>query len=220
MIYQNFLLKRRLKHALTLHPSHIDRKCAGKFSPRSHRKDPQPLVTALLAINDASAHSKCMGCEKEHHTTLFPARRLAASAQQVLEAVGEQWTPLRAAVFDALVTFSAPASAYNITRAVCAAQGRRVLANSIYRILDLFIAHNVAMRVESENGYIVNAHPEHHHDCIFLVCNRCGKIQHVDDDEAVEHIRVAAQTARFIVERPMIELRGYCESCNEHHLSA
>ncbi len=144
-----------------------------------------------------------------HHS----APELAAAAQRALEASGEQWTPLRATVFDALAAFDAPASAYEVTEAVSKAQGRRVLANSVYRILDLFTASNIAMRVESQNAFMVNKHPLHQHDCIFLVCDVCGMTQHVDDDSAVEHVRAAALPSGFVVDRPVIELRGRCADC-------
>jgi len=138
---------------------------------------------------------------------------LAVNARQAIEASGEQWTPLRASVFEALASFETPASAYEVTEAVSSAQGRRVLANSVYRILDLFTAKNVATRVESQNAFLVNAHPLHRHDCIFLVCDTCGTTQHVDNDAAVEHVRAVASTAGFWVGRPVIELHGRCRTC-------
>ena len=82
---------------------------------------------------------------------------------------------MRAAVFDALAGFNQPASAYDIAEAVSKSQGRRVAANSVYRILDLFVGANLARRVESANAYVANAHPDCLHDCIFLICDNCGQ---------------------------------------------
>jgi Fur family zinc uptake transcriptional regulator len=62
------------------------------------------------------------------------------------------------------------------------AQGRRVAANSVYRILDLFVGANLARRVESANAYVANEHPGCLHDCIFLICDNCGQATHIDDD--------------------------------------
>jgi Fur family zinc uptake transcriptional regulator len=39
------------------------------------------------------------------------------------------------------------------------ARGKRVAANSVYRILDLFVRTNLANRVESANAYLANTHP-------------------------------------------------------------
>ena len=126
---------------------------------------------------------------------------------------GEQWTPLRAQVFGALAGFDRPVSAYDVTDAVSAAASRRIAANSVYRILDLFVANNVASRVESANAFIANVHPDCPHDCIFLVCDRCGRATHVDDDRITGDVRAAAMLAGFTPVRPVIEVRGICAGC-------
>jgi Fur family zinc uptake transcriptional regulator len=138
---------------------------------------------------------------------------LTIAAERALVSAGEQWTSLRAAVFAALAGFDKPASAYDVTDAVSRAQGRRVAANSVYRILDLFVASNVAMRVESANAYLANAHPDCLHDCIFLVCDACGRATHVDDDRLSALVRETATATGFRPERPMIEVRGRCRDC-------
>jgi Fur family zinc uptake transcriptional regulator len=138
---------------------------------------------------------------------------LTHAARAALEKAGEQWTDMRASIFDALTGFEKPASAYDIAEAVSKAQGRRVAANSVYRILDLFVGANVAMRVESKNAYIANAHPDCLHDCIFLVCETCGQATHLDDDSLSQGVRSAAKKAGFNPVRPVIEVHGTCEDC-------
>jgi Fur family zinc uptake transcriptional regulator len=121
---------------------------------------------------------------------------------------------MRAAVFDALAAFDKPASAYDIAEEVSKAQGRRVAANSVYRILDLFVGTNLARRVESANAYVANQHPGCLHDCIFLICDNCGQATHIDDDKLSEGVRSAAEHAGFAEVRPVIEVRGRCEDCS------
>lgn len=121
---------------------------------------------------------------------------------------------MRAAVFDALAGFDKPASAYDVAEAVSKAEGRRIAANSVYRILDIFVAANLARRVESANAYIANKHPECLHDCIFLICDTCGQTVHVDDDHLSASIRKAAENAGFSAPRPVIEVRGTCGECD------
>ncbi|GGB35797.1 hypothetical protein GCM10011380_26500 [Sphingomonas metalli] len=122
---------------------------------------------------------------------------------------------MRAAVYAALAANERPASAYDIAEAVSRAEGRRVVANSVYRILDLFVAANLAQRVESANAYIVNAHPGCLHDCIFLICDRCGRTDHIDDDRISQDLRGAASAAGFAPVRPVVEVRGLCAACTE-----
>ena len=133
-----------------------------------------------------------------------------------MEKSGEQWTPMRAAVFDALASFDRPASAYDIADKVSADQGRRVAANSVYRILDLFVGANLARKVESVNAYVANDHPDCLHDCIFLICDSCGQAKHIDDDKLSSGVRAAAKAAGFAPQRPVIEVRGRCGDCEDN----
>jgi len=150
-----------------------------------------------------------------HVHALHEGDALAEAAEAALIAAGEQWTTMRAAVFEVLRDFGKAASAYDIAEAVSAREGRRVPANSIYRILDLFVATNLAVRVESANAYVVNAHPACRHDCMFLICDQCGAVTHVDDDKATKALRSAAEHQGFRPLRPIIEMRGLCTDCAE-----
>lgn len=139
---------------------------------------------------------------------------LALAAQDVLEAQGELWTEMRADVFTALAVCERPASAYDIAENVGRARGKRVAANSVYRILDLFVRTNLARRVESANAYLANPHPGCRHDCIFLICDACGQATHIDDDRLTGALRDAADKAGFAEVRPVVELRGLCGACS------
>ena len=150
-----------------------------------------------------------------HTHQLHEGESLKAAARERLQAKGEQWTGMRAAVFDALASFDRPASAYDIAEAVSKEQERRVAANSVYRILDLFVGANLARRVESSNAYIANQHPDCLHDCIFLICDTCGQAMHIDDDKLSGGIRDAAASAGFAAKRPVIEVRGTCGDCGD-----
>ena len=138
---------------------------------------------------------------------------LVHAAQTALVASGEQWTAMRGDVFAALATCDRPASAYDIAERVSAARSKRVAPNSVYRILDLFVRTNLARRVESANAYIANSHPGCRHDCIFLICDGCGRVVHIDDDRLTETLVQAARKAGFADVRPVIELRGHCAAC-------
>ncbi|SFS04284.1 Fur family transcriptional regulator [Sphingomonas jatrophae] len=150
-----------------------------------------------------------------HPHVLHEGESLAEAAAATLKAAGEQWTPMRAAVFDAISGFERPASAYDIAEAVSKAEGRRVAANSVYRILDLFTASNLVRRVESANAYVANAHPGCLHDCIFLVCDTCGQATHLDDDRLTGSVRSVASKTGFAPTRPVIEVHGTCAECGE-----
>lgn len=173
-------------------------------------------VAALNPVLAAGAIRPDIAGMATHHDHAHDIRSGAAlidAAESALVKAGEQWTSMRAAVFVALSGFDRPASAYDVTEAVSTAQGRRIAANSVYRILDLFVANNVATRVESANAYLANAHPGCLHDCIFLVCDGCGRATHVDDDQLSARIRETAAATGFRPEKPVVEVRGRCADC-------
>jgi Fur family zinc uptake transcriptional regulator len=148
----------------------------------------------------------------QHHEHQGPS--LVEAAQAALVASGDQWTGMRADVFAALAECDKPVSAYDIAERVSASRGKRVAANSVYRILDLFVRTNLARRVESANAYIANSHPGCRHDCIFLICDSCGQVVHIDDDKLTDTLVHAARKAGFDDVRPVIELRGQCAGCS------
>lgn len=148
-----------------------------------------------------------------HSHRLLAGPPLADAARMALAKAGERWTPMRARVFDELSAFGRPASAYQVAARVSAAEGRTVPANSVYRILDLFVAANLAIRVESANAYIVNAHPDCRHDCLFLICDRCGEVAHLDEDAVGHAFRQAATARGFAPARSVIEMHGRCAAC-------
>jgi len=138
---------------------------------------------------------------------------LVEVAGRVLSDAGEQWTAMREDVFRTLVDQGRPASAYDIAEAVGKMRGKRVAANSVYRILDLFVRTNLANRIESANAYLVNSHPGCHHDCVFLICDDCGQAVHFDDDSITGALRAAGEKAGYSAVRPVVELRGLCAEC-------
>ena len=138
---------------------------------------------------------------------------LIDAARYTLTEHGEQWTGMRQSVFEELAKHDRPASAYDIADNLSASRGKRVAPNSVYRILDLFVRNNLANRIESANAYLVNTHPGCRHDCIFLICDDCGKATHLDDERVTGTLRDAGKAAGFTDVRPVVELRGLCDDC-------
>jgi Fur family transcriptional regulator, zinc uptake regulator len=137
------------------------------------------------------------------------------AARRAFEAAGEQWTAMRATVFQVLLETAGPMGAYDVADKVSRNLDKRIAPNTVYRILDLFVAHNLVSRIESKNAFMASAHPEHADDCIFLVCGVCGKTTHIDDSAIATQVRAVASATGFLPERPVIEVQGRCSSCTE-----
>ena len=149
-----------------------------------------------------------MSCNHDHSI-----EELTQLARKALTAAGEQWTSMREAVFVELAQIDRPASAYVVADNLSKSRGKRVAPNSIYRILDLFVTHGLALRVESANAYLASTHPGDNHDCIFLVCEDCGDAAHVDDNEASRAVRALIGRRQFQADKPVLEIRGLCRQC-------
>lgn len=154
----------------------------------------------------------CMATHSHAHTE-HSGEDLLDAARDALSTAGEQWTGMREAVFTELAQHERPASAYDIADNLSKTRGKRVAPNSVYRILDLFVSNNLALRVESANAFLANSHPGCQHDCIFLVCDVCGEATHVDDEAVSKKVRGLATQRGFKPERPVIEIRGLCKAC-------
>ena len=148
-----------------------------------------------------------------HAHTEHEGDDLIEAARHTLTDNGEQWTGMRQSVFEELARHDKPASAYDIADNLSQSRGKRVAPNSVYRILDLFVRTNLANRIESANAYLVNTHPGCRHDCIFLICDDCGKATHIDDDPLSQQVRTVAKSEGFNSIRPVVELRGLCDDC-------
>jgi Fur family zinc uptake transcriptional regulator len=168
-----------------------------------------------MIIMAQHAHTHAPGAHEpgNHAHVEHTGESLVAAARAALTESGEQWTSMRESVFAELARHDRPVSAYDIADNLSTTRGKRVAPNSVYRILDLFVANNLAMRVESSNAYLANSHPGCEHDCIFLVCDECGEATHVDDENVSQTLRALAKSESFKVERPVLEIRGLCASC-------
>ena len=149
----------------------------------------------------------------EHDHEEHSGETLIEAARDALTSSGEQWTGMRESVFTELARHERPVSAYDIADNLSAARGKRVAPNSVYRILDLFVTNNLALRVESSNAFLANTHPGCEHDCIFLVCDECGEATHIDDENVSRTVRGLASDRGFKPERPVLEIRGLCAAC-------
>ena len=149
----------------------------------------------------------------EHSHITYEGRPLVPAAEATLLHAGEQWPPLRAAVFRAVQDAERPATAYDVADAVGRAQSRRIAANSVYRILDVFVATNLVRKIESNNTFVVNTHPACEHDCIFLICEKCGRVSHVDADTLTRGLRGTVEESGFVSKRAVLEMQGLCADC-------
>lgn len=86
---------------------------------------------------------------------------------------------------------------------------------TVYRALSRLVEEGLAHRVESMNAYVACAHT-HHGDSavIFAICDQCGMVEEIEDPEAIDRLRAAADSEAFTVERMAVEVHGACGDCS------
>jgi Fur family transcriptional regulator, ferric uptake regulator len=92
------------------------------------------------------------------------------------------------------------------------AQMPQVNPSTIYRTLDLLVDEGLLLRTDlgGDRAYYEPAREHAHHH---LVCERCGSVQHLHDEELGDlRARVEAGTG-FALGRGEITLHGLCASC-------
>ena len=147
---------------------------------------------------------------------------LDASTRQGLESAisacrlrGAQVTPLREEVLKALWLAERPLGAYDLRARLEETSNRRLSAPSIYRTLDFLCKQGVAARIESRNAYVACGRPEHHHACVFLVCEACGDATEIENSKVEELISEDAERLGFAVKRRVVEMSGLCAPCQQ-----
>ncbi len=122
-------------------------------------------------------------------------------------------TPLRRELLDMLESQQKPLGAYNIAERLSARLKRRIAPAAAYRGLDFLVEMGLVARLECRNAFILSAFPDCLHDCIFLVCKTCDRVEEIVDHDVATLLEDDAKNAGFITERRVIEILGQCKSC-------
>jgi Fur family zinc uptake transcriptional regulator len=137
---------------------------------------------------------------------------LSAAASLCLRQ-GARLTSLRRATLDTLLSAEQPLGAYEVMRRVQATLGRKLLAPSIYRVLDFLVAHGLAARIESRSAYVAAVNPDKPHLSLYFLCDECGAAWEAEGDRVQALISESAATLGFKVGRRVLECAGICTQC-------
>ncbi len=125
----------------------------------------------------------------------------------------ENLTKNQALVFHALDGASKPLGAYDLLDELRGEGIRSPL--QVYRALDKLIGRGLVHRLESLNAFILCAHcgDVGHQSAAFTICNMCGQVTEVEDEDLVERLAQLTSSTGFRLEKSTIELRGVCAAC-------
>ena len=94
-------------------------------------------------------------------------------------------------------------------------RGLKISRATLYRVLDLLVEEGILTKMFIENKmsacYQLCNSNNHHH--FHLVCNKCGKLIHLDCDEVDNLINHIADEHDFSVDASRVVLYGLCNNC-------
>lgn len=116
-------------------------------------------------------------------------------------------------VLKALTEARSPLSAYTILDRLRGDGFRAPL--QVYRALEKLIEIGIVHRLESMNSFVAcsQAQCESHGQTAFTICQNCGEVTELADDELDSHLKAMAARSGFDVRHSTIELRGFCRDC-------
>jgi Fur family zinc uptake transcriptional regulator len=122
-----------------------------------------------------------------------------------------------ALVHDFLCRHEAPASAYQILDGL---RSDGISAPpTVYRALDQLVGRGLAHRVESLNAFVACSHPRHADGNAFAICQDCGGLEEILDDEVSAALETLADRRGFAIAHAAIELTVTCADCRGEHQS-
>jgi Fur family zinc uptake transcriptional regulator len=142
-------------------------------------------------------------------------KHLLTFAEQQAKRHGQRWTNTRIQVYEALLDFGQPISAYQLMDEVARCNDRSVKPASVYRSLEALIAMGLVAKIESLNTFVACEHPDHDHQHVFLVCDNCGQVGELADQGISGQLAKGAALKGFKASRQVLELHGDCQTCRE-----
>ena len=125
----------------------------------------------------------------------------------------EYLTKNQTLVFDTLSDSQEPLSAYTILDQLRDTGLRAPL--QVYRALDKLMEIGKVHKLESLNAFVACQHPacQKHDSVIFTICEKCGMVSELADDNLTEKLASLASEKQFSLTKSTIELRGQCSDC-------
>ena len=153
--------------------------------------------------------------------TVALAQKLGKRAQQALGRLRAQegesvmaLSPMATMVFVLIADAETPTGAYDLIGRLSQLLGRPVTPPTVYRAIEQLTEQRLVARLASRNAFVACAHPGHRHDCVLLVCDRCGRAAEVEDEKLDRLILADAKRSGFTPRHRTLEVEGTCRDCS------
>ncbi|WP_117236200.1 zinc uptake transcriptional repressor Zur [Vibrio maerlii] len=133
--------------------------------------------------------------------------------EKICQARGVRLTPQRRKVFELICESKKASSAYELLEKLKVDEPQ-AKPPTVYRALDFLLEQGFIHRVESTNSFIsCCACSDHKHFSQLLVCDQCGSVIELQDDNLIALLTKNAQKQGFQLTNHVIESHGTCEVC-------
>jgi Fe2+ or Zn2+ uptake regulation protein len=130
-----------------------------------------------------------------------------------LRKMGLKVTPLRLALLEHLIESELP-----IDAAACAEylKAKNITFDqvTIYRNLETFVSDGIAKKVDLQGG---KYYYEKASDCSHLICDTCGKVEHIHMEENHEAEHAVVEKTGFRISQHVSDFFGTCQACQSPH---
>ncbi len=83
----------------------------------------------------------------------------------------------------------------------------------IYRALDKLVELGKIHKIESKNSFIICNNSNCARNTVFTICERCGKVKEIKDNNLSEGVKSLVKNNRMKVNRYNLEFFVLCKSC-------
>jgi len=161
---------------------------------------------AARLLDDDSIETILRGLDAAAQATVARVRATSANS-------GEALAGMPLLIFALIAAQQRATGAYDLIDAVSRLSGRPVRPPTVYRAIDQLIARKLVARLASRNAFVACAHPGHSHDCVLLVCDKCGRTAELEDGRLDKMILEDVRRTGFEPRHRTLEVEGTCKTC-------
>lgn len=147
-----------------------------------------------------------------NHAHAHCLKSALTKAELVCQSRGLRLTQLRRRVLELVWGSHEPVKAYDILEDL-GTKHKRAAPPTVYRALEFLQEEGFVHKIESMNAYVGCGEPGHSSASQFLICQQCGEVAELDDDEILGIIAKKAKSLGFHIDNQTVELKGLCNAC-------
>ena len=139
-----------------------------------------------------------------------------AAAEDTCRREGLRLTPIRRRVLELVWQNHRPVGAYDLLDQL-SRDGKRAMPPTVYRALEFLQGAGLVHRIATLNAFVGCSHPDHAHQCQFLICSDCRTVVELESEQIGRSLKREAAALGFQVREQSVELTGLCPECHSTH---